>query len=195
MDNVVLLSGGMDSAVALAMARDAGSVMAVTFDYGQANRGELNAARRLAEHYNVSQRVVVVDYSFATGACAALGGSDITHTFVPARNLLFLSYGVAVAEAFGAHMVWFGANKDDHEYYPDTRPTFARVMDLAADLGTKEGGIRIVAPFMRMTKAEVARLGESMMVPLSWTTTCAQPKEGKPCGVCRGCKQREACGA
>jgi 7-cyano-7-deazaguanine synthase len=192
MDNVVLLSGGMDSAVMLSTAREVGSSVALTFDYGQTNRKELDAAKRLAEHYEASQRVVKVDFSFARGACAALGGDDISHTFVPARNLLFLSYGVALAESCGAHSVWFGANKDDHEYYPDTRPAFARVMSLAAELGTQHGGIQIIAPFMRMTKREVAELGQRKMVPLSWTTTCAI--SDPPCGGCRGCKQREACG-
>jgi 7-cyano-7-deazaguanine synthase len=195
MKNVVLLSGGMDSAVALALAKKDGQTIAVTFDYGQANRGELVAADALAKHYRVSRRLIKLNMSYANGACAGLGGSDITCTFVPARNLLFLSYAISVAEAEKASQVWFGANRDDQEYYPDTRPPFVAAMSLAAELGTQHGGVKVVAPFIGMTKWEVAELGRRTFVPLTWTTTCAKPNaDGSPCGQCRGCKQREACG-
>jgi 7-cyano-7-deazaguanine synthase len=191
MDNIVLVSGGLDSAVALSVAREQGSCLALSFDYGQANRFELEVAIRIAKHYKTSHRVVEIDFSFARGACAALGGSDISHTFVPARNLIFLSYGISVAEAVGGKTVWFGANADDHEYYPDCRPAFARCMSLAAELGTQHGGIQIVTPFMQMSKRQVAELGLARMVPIEWTTTCAKPnQDGKPCGQCRGCEQR-----
>lgn len=190
MDNIVLVSGGLDSAVALSVAREQGSCLALSFDYGQANRFELQAASRLANHYQASHRLIELDFGFAKGSCAGLGGSDISHTFVPARNLLFLSYGISVAEAVGGKTVWFGANADDHEYYPDCRPAFARCISLAAELGTQHGGIQIVTPFMQMTKRQVVELGRQRMVPLDWTTTCACPTEFGPCGQCRGCKQR-----
>lgn len=196
MDHVVMLSGGIDSAVALSIAREQGSVLALSFNYGQANKWELDAAGRLASHYRASWKCIKLDFSFAKDSCAALGGGDIEHTFVPARNLLFISYAVAVAEMNHAHSVWFGANKDDHAYYPDCRPAFARCMSLAAELGTQHGGIQVVTPFMQMTKREVVELGRQRLVPMQWTTTCARPrKDGTPCGECRGCKQREAAGA
>jgi 7-cyano-7-deazaguanine synthase len=195
-DHIVMLSGGIDSAVAISLARSQGSVLALSFDYGQANKWELDAAGRLARHYQATRQMIKLDFAWAKDSCAALGGGDIEHTFVPARNLVFLSTAIAVAEMYHASAVWFGANRDDHAYYPDTRPAFSRCMSLAAELGTQHGGIQVIAPFMQMTKREIVDLGRERMVPIQWTTTCARPNPlGEPCGQCRGCKQREAAGA
>jgi 7-cyano-7-deazaguanine synthase len=191
MKNVVLLSGGMDSAVVLAIARKTGSVMSITFDYGQANRREIEVAKMLAEQYHVSHRVILIDSEYLRGSCALLGGENITNTFVPGRNLLFLAYGISMAEAIGADSVWFGANKDDAVYYPDCRQEFVDCMSVIAALGTKTGGIRVIAPLINMTKKEVYREGFLHTVPMQWTTTCARPqKDGSDCNECRGCQQR-----
>ena len=204
MKNVVLLSGGIDSAVCLALAKETGSVMAICFDYGQANRREIEVSQMLANHYEASHRVVKVDSAHLTGKCAVMGGADITNTFVPGRNFLFLSYGVSCAETFGAEVVWFGCNKDDSKYYPDCRGGFVRAVNKAASWATQTGDVRIEAPFLTMTKHDIVKLGTKMRVPLAWTTTCARPINVKDprtgelapvedwvdCGECRGCKQR-----
>jgi 7-cyano-7-deazaguanine synthase len=206
---VVLLSGGMDSATCLAMACCDFKVHALTFDYGSRHSREMDAARSLAKHFGVgSHRVVKVDL-------AAIGGSsltehsipvrkvespdgigrDIPNTYVPARNMIFLGMGIALAETVGASRLFIGANAIDYSGYPDCRPEFVEAFQRAADLGTKAGvegrPIKIEAPLLRMSKADIVRKGTELGVPFEKTWTCYSGGKAA-CGRCEACHLRLA---
>jgi len=207
---VVLLSGGLDSATTLAVARRDGRVChAVTFDYGQRHRFELEAARRVAMLLGAtSHRVVRLDpRAFAGSALTAEGpavpkdrdegamGGDIPVTYVPARNLVFLSVAMGVAESVGAGEIFIGANAVDYSGYPDCRPAFLEAFERAANLATKVGvegeGVRVRAPLVDLTKAEIVRLGVELGVDYGLTHSCYDPDEaGRACGRCDACVLR-----
>lgn len=190
---VVLLSGGMDSATVLALALANGhECIAVTFDYGQANRSELHAAENIARESGVQHVLVRVQPDFWRGASPLTGGDTSTahiHGYVPGRNTLFLSMGLAIAESSGASEVHFGANAEDADEYPDCRLGFVRAMSLVAALGLRHP-VEIRAPLLTKTKREVVELGKSLGAMLEWTTSCALDPNGH-CGKCRGCLSRE----
>jgi 7-cyano-7-deazaguanine synthase len=205
---VLLLSGGLDSGTCLALlARWGWTVHAVSFDYGQRHRIELRAARRLARTYRVaSHRVLRVPGLGAIGGSALtdkgisvpknkLGRTAIPVTYVPARNTLFLSIALAVAETAGATEIVIGANALDYSGYPDCRPAFLRAFEKVARLGTKAGAegrpISIRAPLLRMTKAEIVKLAGALGLDTSRTSSCYDPApDGKPCGACDSCLLR-----
>jgi 7-cyano-7-deazaguanine synthase len=190
MKSIILLSGGIDSTVCLAEARDMGrECAALVFDYSQANwLNELEAASAVARHYGASIDQVHIDGFFWRGTSFLTGGSaDPLVSYVPARNLLLLSHGIACAEARGAEEVWFGANLDDAGFYPDCRFQFVSAVNLVAALGTKSH-VRVIAPHLERTKAEVIQRGHNLNAPLALTTSCAE-RSGR-CGVCRGCVAR-----
>jgi 7-cyano-7-deazaguanine synthase len=206
---VILLSGGLDSATCLAVARAKGrECHAVSFDYGQRHRGELARARRLAVAMGAaSHRVVKLDL-------AAFGGSALTDrsiavpkgrsvarmakeipvTYVPARNLVMLSVATALAETLGAREIFIGANAIDYSGYPDCRPPFLRAFERVARAGTKAGvegrGLRIRAPLLALTKAAIIRLGTRLGVPYGITQSCYDPVRGDACGRCDACVLR-----
>lgn len=205
---IVLLSGGMDSATALAMTKaDGFDVIALTFDYGQRHRKEIDAARALAKHYRVrDHRIVSVDL-------AALGGSALTDrsirvpeqrsleeigqgippTYVPARNTILLSYALGLAEATISRVIVIGANYQDSSGYPDCRPEFYKAFQEVARLGTKRGVagdvIEIRTPVIHMTKADIVRKGQELGVPWELTWSCYLGG-AKACGVCDSCQLR-----
>jgi len=205
---IVLLSGGMDSATALAIAlRDGFEVTALSVDYGQRHRKELEAARRIAAHFGVKDhRIVTLDLT-------AIGGSALTDrnlrvpeqrrleeigqgipvTYVPARNTILLSYALGLAEATGAKAIYIAANALDNSGYPDCRPEFYRAFQEVARLGTKRGVegdvIEIRTPLISMSKADIVRKGEELRVPWALTWSCYQGGE-KACGVCDSCQLR-----
>ena len=205
---VVLLSGGMDSATALAMTRAEGfEVIALTFDYGQRHRKEILAAKRLVKHYRVKDhRTVSLDL-------ASIGGSALTDrripipenrgseeigrgipsTYVPARNTILLSYALGLAEATGARAIVIAANSIDYSGYVDCRPEYYRAFQEVARLGTKRGVegdvIEVRTPLLRMTKADIVRAGESLGVPWERTWSCYHGR-AKACGVCDSCALR-----
>ena len=208
---VVLISGGLDSATVLAMARAEGrECYAMSFDYGQRHRLELDAARKMAEHMGVqTHRVIRVDL-------AGIGGSALTAdiavpknrsdadmatgipvTYVPARNTIFLSYGLAWAEVISATDIFIGVNAIDYSGYPDCRPEFIKAFEQMANLATKaavEGGrsIRIQAPLLYMTKAQIIQKGVSLGVDYSLTHSCYDPTpDGLACGKCDSCQLRK----
>lgn len=205
---VVLLSGGMDSATALAMTRADGlDAIALTFDYGQRHRKEIEAARRVAAHFRVKDhRVVALDLR-------GIGGSALTDrairvpqqrsledigrgvpvTYVPARNTILLSYAVGLAEACGADAIVIAANRLDSSGYPDCRPEFYAAFREVARLGTKLGvegdPIDIRTPVIEMSKADIVRKGEELRVPWALTWSCYLGG-AKACGACDSCALR-----
>ncbi|HYR82026.1 MAG TPA: 7-cyano-7-deazaguanine synthase QueC [Thermoplasmata archaeon] len=205
---VVLVSGGMDSATALAMTiKEGHRVIALTFDYGQRHRRELDAAASIAKHFRVADhRIVGIDLS-------AIGGSALTDerirvpeqrrieeigrgipiTYVPARNTIFLSYAIGLAEATAAKSIVIAANQVDYSGYPDCRPEFYKAFQEVARLGTKRGVegdvIEIRTPLIRMSKADIVRRGDELGVPWELTWSCYLGGV-KACGVCDSCQLR-----
>lgn len=207
---VVLLSGGLDSATAAAIARDQDFLLyALTVDYGQRHRHELDCARRVAAALSVAEhRVLSIDL-------ASLGGSALTadiavpldrsedqishgipSTYVPARNTVMLSLALAYAETIGAADVFVGVNAVDFSGYPDCRPEFIDAFEKLANLATKAGiegslSFRIHAPLIRMSKAEIIRTGTALGVDYGLTHSCYNPdSQGRPCGRCDACLLR-----
>jgi len=206
---VVLLSGGLDSATSLAWAVERGfAAHALTVDYGQRHRGELDAAARLAASLGAaSGRVVRVELPGAVGSALtnpALSlprerapeeiGRGIPATYVPARNLLFLALALGLAEVVEAEDLFLGVNAVDYSGYPDCRPEFLRAFEAAARAGTRAGArgrpIVVQAPLLHMTKAEIVREAVRLGVPLAATISCYETVERSPCGVCDACLLR-----
>ncbi len=202
---VVLLSGGLDSATLLAIARDRGlECHALSFDYGQRHRVELEAARRVARELRVAEhRVVNLDIGWM-GSSALTDNSipvpqapteGIPVTYVPARNTIFLAVALGWAEVLGARDIFIGVNALDYSGYPDCRPEFVQAFQALADLATREGvegrGFRIHAPLIAMTKAEIIRIGTGLGVDYAQTLSCYDPDaEGRACGTCDSCRLR-----
>ncbi len=206
---IVLLSGGLDSATTMLIAKAEGfKVFAMSFDYGQRHGVELERARQLAERYGAREhRVIRLDLpdpasSALTDPSKAvprenLGREAIPITYVPARNTLFLAHAVAWGEALGIGDIFIGANALDYSGYPDCRPEYLEAFQRMANLGTKAGvegklAFRIRAPLVAMTKAQiVARAGE-LGLDFALTSSCYDPSpEGRPCGGCDSCLLRE----
>ncbi len=202
---VILLSGGLDSATALAIARDQGyACYALSVDYGQRHLVELNAARRVADAMGVVRHQVIPI------ALDAFGGSALTDnaievpeeesegipvTYVPARNTLFLSLSLAWAEVLGAYDIFVGVNAVDYSGYPDCRPQFIAAFEQLANLATKAGvegeRFHIRAPLIDLTKAEIIRRGIELGVDYGLTVSCYQADEaGRACGRCDSCRLR-----
>jgi 7-cyano-7-deazaguanine synthase len=207
---VVLLSGGLDSATAAAIARHEGfAIWALSVDYGQRHRFELEAARRVADALGVRRHVVLsVDLaqlggSALTDAIAVpkdRGADAISHgipiTYVPARNTVFLSLALAYAEVVGAADIFLGVNAIDYSGYPDCRPEFVAAFAQLANLATKasaEGRLKfaIHAPLIQMTKAQIIRRGLELGVDYRLTHSCYDPDSvGRSCGRCDACSLR-----
>ncbi len=207
---VILLSGGLDSAVTAAIAREQGfDVFALSVDYGQRHRFELEAARRVSQALAVRDHVIVkVDLSqFGSSAltdsievpkdrAADEMAAGIPITYVPARNTVFLSLALGYAEVLGAADIFVGVNAVDYSGYPDCRPEFIAAFERLANLATKagvEGTLRfsIHAPLITMTKAEIIRRGVELGVDFALTHSCYDPDaRGRPCGRCDACQLR-----
>jgi 7-cyano-7-deazaguanine synthase len=209
---VLLLSGGLDSTTLLAYAIDAGfDVHAISFRYGQRHAHELEAARRVARHFRVSDhRIVDIDLrAFGGSALTAdidvpkdrsVGAmsSGIPITYVPARNTIFLSFALALAEVLGAHDIFIGVNALDYSGYPDCRPEYIAAYERMANLATRfavEGGeaqhVHIRAPLIGLTKRDIIELGLSLGVDYAMTTSCYDPApDGAGCGHCDACQLR-----
>ncbi len=206
---VVLLSGGMDSATTAAIALEQGfDVHALSFSYGQRHAAELRAARRVAERLGLTRHLVLEIDLRAIGGSALTDqlevpkdrpleriGQQIPPTYVPARNTIFLSFALALAEVIGASDIFIGANAMDFSGYPDCRPEYFKAFQTMADLATKagvEGGrITIHTPLIRLSKREIIQRGLSLGVDYSVTLTCYDPDEdGAACGRCEACTLR-----
>lgn len=203
---VVLLSGGLDSATALACAMAEGfDCFALTVDYGQRHRVELDRARSIALYLGAPQRTVTIDLRAFGGSAltddidvpasprAEDIGRAIPTTYVPARNTIFLALALAWAEILGANDLFIGANVRDYSGYPDCRPEFLHAFEAMANLGTRaavqDGRVfRVRAPLLKMTKAEIIQRGAELDVPFRLTHSCYDPDtDGRACGLCEAC--------
>jgi len=204
---VVLVSGGLDSATTLAIARERGHLChALSFDYGQRHAVELAAARRVASALGaVEHRVLVLPigqfgHSALTDPAIAVPetpGEGIPVTYVPARNTVFLAFALGYAEVIGAQHIYIGVNAVDYSGYPDCRPAFVRAFENVANLATQsavEGRpMTIHAPLIELSKADIIRHGIALGVDYAMTVSCYQPDdEGRTCGRCDSCRLRQA---
>jgi 7-cyano-7-deazaguanine synthase len=206
-DAVVLLSGGLDSMVAAALARERGfRVNALTIDYNQRHRVEIQAARRIAAVLGAARHIVLPLDLRAFGGSALTGDTAVPKsglapgipvTYVPARNLVFLSLTLAWAEAIGARDIFIGVNALDYSGYPDCRPEFiagfAELAELATRAGDEGERFRIHAPLQHMRKAEIAREAQRLGLDPALSWSCYDPlADGRACGRCDSCRLRRA---
>jgi len=203
---VVLLSGGMDSAVVVAIAREQGyAVHALSVRYGQRHTSELDAATRVAAALGaVAHKTVNVDLRSIGGSALTddievpdAGGEGIPVTYVPARNTIMLSVALGWAEVLGAADIFCGVNAVDYSGYPDCRPEFIDAFQTLANLATKAGvegaGLRVHAPLQHMSKADIVREGERLGVDFGLTVSCYRADaDGRACGHCDACRLRAA---
>lgn len=200
---IVLLSGGLDSATVLAIASQKYDCHALSFDYAQRSLSELNAARELSDFYRVSHQVIHIDSGVMAGS--ALTDKNIAVpeelaegipvTYVPARNTLFLSHALAVAEVRSSLDIFIGVNAVDYSGYPDCRPEYIRAYEVMANLATKAGveghKLSIHTPLIDKTKAEIIKMGNALNVDYSMTVSCYQASaSGEACGICDSCRLR-----
>lgn len=207
---VVLVSGGLDSATTLAMASDEGfSCYALSFDYGQRHRSELDASTRVATTLGaVEHRVMQLDLRAFGGSALTddaidvptgqtASGDTIPVTYVPARNTIFLSYALAWAEVLGAQHIFIGVNAVDYSGYPDCRPEYIAAYQAMANLATRAGveghPITIHTPLIQLSKADIIRRGVELGVDYGATISCYDADdEGRACGQCDSCRLRAA---
>ena len=199
-----MVSGGLDSATVLAVAREAGyRCYAISFDYGQRHRAELDAAARIAAEDAADYKVVKLDLGGIGGsaltddsiAVPETPSEGIPATYVPARNTVFLSIAMGWAEVLDAEAVFIGVNVVDYSGYPDCRPEFIAAFQEVANVATKQAvegrPIRIEAPLLHLSKAEIIRKGEALGVDYSLTVSCYRADdEGRACGRCDSCRLR-----
>lgn len=206
---VVLLSGGLDSATTLAIARaDGFETYALTMRYGQRHRREVDAARRVAQDLGAANHVIIDLDLRPFGGSALTGdipvpkdtpvsaiGSEIPATYVPARNTIFLSVALAWAEVLGARDIFIGVNALDYSGYPDCRPAFIEAFETVARLGTKAGaeggGATIHTPLIALAKKDIIRRGVELGIDYATTISCYDPaSDGAACGQCDACQLR-----
>ncbi len=204
---IILLSGGLDSITVLAHAQQqAYQCYALSFDYGQRHNAELNAAKKIAQHYQVAEHKII---SLGLGA---IGGSALTDehimvpntpqegipvTYVPARNTIFLAFALGWAEVLGVHDIFIGVNAVDYSGYPDCRPEFIKAFQNLANVATKAGveGEKTVVhtPLIASSKADIIKQGLELGVDYRMTVSCySADKAGQACGVCDACRLRAA---
>lgn len=205
---VVLLSGGLDSATVLAYAIDKGyECHTLSFDYGQRTKVELEAASRLSQQMGaITHRVVTMSMDTIGGSSLTdtsidipVGGlveGEVPNTYVPARNTIFLSYGLALAEVLKAQNIFIGVNQVDFSGYPDCRADYIKSFEVMANLATQAGRegnkTSIKTPLIDLSKAEIIQLGTSLGVNYSQTISCYQADDkGRACGVCDSCRLRK----
>ena len=203
--SIVLLSGGLDSAVTLYFAKKRGyQCHALIFDYGQRHRKEIRHAQSIARRAGCLYQVVTIALPWKGSALLdkkiglpknrSLDARDIPVTYVPARNIIFLSFAASYAEAVGARTIFIGANAIDYSGYPDCRPEFFKALANALNRGMKSGvqgrRLKIETPLVRMSKAQIVRLAVKLGVPLKLTWSCYSGGE-TPCGLCDSCRLRE----
>jgi len=198
---IVLLSGGIDSATTLYIAKDRGYKCAcLIFDYGQRNKKEIHAAKKLAKKAGCKFQVIafklpwggssLLDKRLHIPQNKKLQHKDIPSTYVPARNTIFLSFGLSFAEAIKAKAIFIGAHAQDYSGYPDCRPSYFHAIGKVARLGTKVGvkgeRIRILTPLLNKTKADIIKIGLRLKVPYNLTWSCYKGAK-RPCGRCDSC--------
>lgn len=203
---VVLLSGGLDSTTCMAVAKEKGlEVYPISFDYHQRHSIELEGAKKVAAYYVVKKHLIIETNMEQIGGSALtdkkidvpdgdVESDEVPVTYVPARNLIFLSYALGYAEVIGASSVYIGVNAVDYSGYPDCRPEFIQHFQSLADYATKATAaehkkIRIETPLQELSKKEIVQLAAKLKAPLQYTHSCYKGGE-KACGVCDSCKLR-----
>lgn len=202
---IILLSGGLDSITALALARSRGYLCyALSFDYGQKHNAELNAAKRIVEEYSVEEhKILSLGLNFIGGSALTDENISVPETpqegipvtYVPARNTIFLAFALGWAEVLESHDIFIGVNAVDYSGYPDCRPEFINAFQKMANLATKEGvegqEITIHAPLIDLSKAQIIQKGIELGVDYSQTVSCySADREGRACGKCEACRLR-----
>ena len=206
---VCLLSGGLDSSTCLALAsREGYACYALSFDYGQRHKHELEAAAQIAAHFGAERHLVTKIGLDAFGGSAltadiavpkARSADEMSHgipiTYVPARNTIFLSFALAWAEVLGSSDIFIGVNALDYSGYPDCRPEYIAAYEKMANLATRAGvegaRLKIHTPLIGLTKAQIVTLGRELSVPFGLTHSCYDPgADGRPCGACDACLLR-----
>lgn len=203
---IVLISGGLDSATTLAIARSQGfDCYAMSFDYGQKNIVELSFAKNIVKNNNcIKYKIIKLDLGLMGGSALTDNKIDVPTkiqvgipvTYVPVRNTLFLSYALAWAEILEIHNIFIGVNAVDYSGYPDCRPEFIKAYERLAGLATKAGveGVlfRVHTPLINLTKAEIIKKGNELGVDYKYTVSCYSPNEkGYACGLCDSCRLRK----
>lgn len=205
---VILLSGGLDSATCMGMAKKQNfELYPISFDYHQRHNIELKSAKKIADYFNVKKHLIIETNMEKIGGSALTdknisvpkgvlnhNENDVPITYVPARNLIFLSYALAYAETINANHIFIGVNAIDYSGYPDCRPEFIEKFQSLADVGTKATAaehkrIKIETPLQNLSKKEIILLAKELNVPLEFTHSCYAGYE-KACGVCESCKIR-----
>lgn len=202
---MILLSGGLDSCTCMAVAkRDGMELYPISFNYHQRHAVELEGAKKIAAFYHVTKHLLVETNMDAIGGSALTDSNievpegnvnreDIPVTYVPARNLIFLSYALGYAETIGAIRLYIGVNSVDYSGYPDCRPEFIEKVQQLADYssaaGTTGGHIKIETPLQNLSKSEIVKLAIELQAPLKYTHSCYKGGE-KACGMCDSCKLR-----
>lgn len=204
MKAIVLLSGGLDSCVVLAHALAIGrSCIALSFHYGQRHLLELQSAEKIATYYEIEHQTIHIDpalFSHCSGSSLINPSLDVAakdtvlqpNTYVPCRNLLFLSHAASFAESHGASEIYFGAHANDGPSYPDCRREFFHAFESTVTLGSYLGdtGLSVVCPFIDSNKRSIVALGKKLHAPLDLTWSCYDPKDGNPCTQCAACTLR-----
>lgn len=199
---VILLSGGIDSAVTLYFAKNKGyRLKALIFDYNQRHKKEIECAKRIARLNKIDYHLVKCDLSWVRSSLTEkrlkvpsrrkLKGKDIPLTYVSGRNIIFLSYAASLAESIKAKAIFIGAHIQDYSGYPDCRPDFLDGFQRALNLGLKDKGLKIVAPLLNKKKKDIIRMGKRFGVPFEYTWSCYQGGKA-PCLECDSCRFRTA---
>ncbi len=210
MKAIILFSGGLDSTVLLAMAMSAGrTCCALSFDYGQKHKIELESARAIASHYGIEHKIIIIDPTTFSNSSLVSGDpvpqnrslNEIEHsptpfTYVPARNTLFIAYAIGQAEIMNAQEIYFGANALDQRPYVDCRPEFVDAYQTLINLATKQAveGFppKLKSPLIHLTKKEIVTLGRDLQAPLEMSWSCYNPQvDRKPCLHCDACILRQ----
>lgn len=206
MNAVVLLSGGLDSTVCMAVAKQAGyEIFPISFNYHQRHTIELESAQKVAAYYKIKKHLIIETNMEQIGGSALTDlqievpegdpkRTDIPITYVPARNLIFLSYALGYAETIGAKAIFIGVNSVDYSGYPDCRPEFIHLFQKVADYSTKASVqdhkmVQIETPLLHLTKKEIILLGDRLQAPLQYTHSCYNGG-AEACGICDSCKLR-----
>jgi len=195
---IVLLSGGLDSCVTACIAKKDYELHALSFDYKQRHKKELDSAKNIAERLGIEHRIIRMELPERSDALTSELidvphnreiGKDVPVTYVPARNTIFISYALSWSEVIDARAIFIGANSVDFSGYPDCRPQYVEAWNELIKVGMKNNDVRVVAPLINMSKAEIVREGVKLNAPLELTWSCYEGRE-KACGVCDSCMLR-----